>query len=842
MPLVLYDQSNFSAGVLDPKTYARTDTEIYAKAAKDLTNCINIPQGGVMKRWGTTYVDTLATATDWNFAEISTFVFESDTTYLLVWEAMTLSIYFNNVKVATVATPYNQEDIANLRFAQVETRVIVANLNFNPYQLQRSADAPNAITAFSGANNTLTVTNPLTVGVVLPAQFTTTGSLPTTNPQIYAGRTYFINPITANTFQIFSTPSDAVNLTNPYTITNAGVNSNLVTLNTWSFTAITFVNVPGFDFATHSYSAINFTPSAVSGNITITASAPVFTAAMIGGQFIGNGGIARIVAPFISSTQVNATTITSFNNTNAIPGTLANVLEPAWSNTRGWPKTVSFFQQRLVFAGSPSIPNGVWLSVVNDAFNFDDSEALADNAISWYPGTETLCEVQSITSGRSLLIHTNTCTFSTTIQTEQPLTPTNFVLNPHSKLGVSSLQPVFIDNQIIFVDRSGNNVINMVWEIYQNSYVTNNISVASSFLIDQPTDMAAFSEPKFTDGFFVLFVNQDGTLAIFQTLREQNVAAWSNAITKMTDNLNPTDSFFRRVTSDLKTVWFLVERNLTTTGLPQMILGFNNFNNTLYAFNHGFSTATPTIALISQLTTLSSQGHLPTTFPPLQENINVWIKATDANNFSIYPSQLDAQNGTNPYFIVDAGTNAFVFSVTLTKSLYIEQLDFNVFTDSSKEYVNVNSNTLTGLAHLNNETVQIIGDGFNVAPQIVTAGSITLPVTVRNATVGLQYIANVTPLPIGRIEGIPTNLYKPKHIRGFYINFFNTLGATIQGADIPTQQFQQVNFNQPATPESGIFEYTLQEGWDGNEFSINIQQPNPFPMTIIGISYLVEVV
>jgi len=40
----------------------------------------------------------------------------------------------------------------------------------------------------------------------------------------------------------------------------------------------------------------------------------------------------------------------------------------------------------------------------------------------------------------------------------------------------------------------------MNWDFIQGNYVTNNISIAASTLIRNPTDMASFSEPKYLDG------------------------------------------------------------------------------------------------------------------------------------------------------------------------------------------------------------------------------------------------------------------------------------------------------------------------------------------------------
>ena len=74
-------------------------------------------------------------------------------------------------------------------------------------------------------------------------------------------------------------------------------------------------------------------------------------------QFIdvNNGfGRARIVK-FTSATKVDAQAEVPFFSTDAIAAgdwTLEEGFEDAWSNTRGWPRTVTFHEGRLYFGAA----------------------------------------------------------------------------------------------------------------------------------------------------------------------------------------------------------------------------------------------------------------------------------------------------------------------------------------------------------------------------------------------------------------------------------------------------------------------------------------------------------
>lgn len=832
------DQFSFSQGEIDPKTQSRTDWAGWYKSAKKLRDMLAIPQGGFTGRWGTNFVD-VASIVQNNplYCEISTLIYDDSEIYLLVWEVLSLKIYLENKLIATVVTTYNQEDIPNLRFQTLQNRLIIVNPLFPQRQLVRSANAANVITGVDLPNNGLTITNALIVGDIYPTTFTTTGVLPLTNPQVYQDVTYYVKPYTTNSVQIFSTTADAVSGINFYIVANVGVGVNsLLVQNTWTLSNITFINVPAYDFNS-GYSAITFTPSGTTGNITLTASANIFTAAMVGGVFSGNGGVLRITV-FTDATHVNGFVVEPFASTAAIQGSLSFLGEPAWSAARGYPRAVSAFQERLFFGGTRTINNGVWGSNVNAVYDFDDSETLADSAISWYPATDGANFVRSMTSGQTLLVHTNTGTLSTPYGgLEQFLSPTNFVLTTKSKFGVSPIQPIFIDNQIMFVDRSGNNVINLVWSIDQGSFVTNNISVASSSLIVSPIDMASFAQPNATDGFYALFINSDGTLANYQTLLEQNVGAWSlmkatsSLLNDRNTNYTVTPNQFIRVTTAIDRCWFTIQRVIPVPGAPTAITAFDGGANTLTA---GGALNEDEVQLIN------FTAVVPVTVPPIAVGQFYFGRGITISTFAIYSSKADADADINRYVISSAGVGSTVISNDLTNRLYIEELSFSPKTDSSVSYkFDVPTNTLTGLSHLNGCVVQVFGDGYVLANQLVFNGSITIEREVSIATVGLQFIPEFIPLPpiVPQVDGL---LYKQKHIKTIYIRYHESLGVQVDGVDIPMDVMQDVILGVPPPLQSGTYVCSPMKAWDLDDNVITITQPLPLPITILGLSYVVE--
>ena len=87
-------QTQFTSGELDPRLAARHDYDGYYKGAETLENVICLGQGGVKRRGGMKYIDTL-TDTAVRFV---TFEFNITQTYLLVFANAKMYVYKDGVK------------------------------------------------------------------------------------------------------------------------------------------------------------------------------------------------------------------------------------------------------------------------------------------------------------------------------------------------------------------------------------------------------------------------------------------------------------------------------------------------------------------------------------------------------------------------------------------------------------------------------------------------------------------------------------------------------------------------------------------------------------------------
>jgi hypothetical protein len=329
---------------------------------------------------------------------------------------------------------------------------------------------------------------------------------------------------------------------------------------TWTAGAITFDSIPKYAFTvTVTNPAATLTPSAVSGKVTITASASVFTAASVG-QYINVSpqGRAKIVR-YTSDTVVDAITEFPFFNTAVIASgdwDYEAGYEAVWSNSKGYPRSVTFHEGRLFFGGSKSRPSTIWGSQVGLFFAFEATEGLDDDAVEATLDTNTFNAIVDIISGRDLQVFTTGGEFYVPQSGLDPITPTNFFVKTASRNGTQQgIRVQQLESGTLFVQRQGKSLNEFAYTDTQATYVTQKISLLAGHLLKGPSRLALRRSVATDENDLLLMTNtEDGTMAVFSLLRAQNVIAPSEFIT--------VDGAYIDVSVDISTIYTVVRRNV----------------------------------------------------------------------------------------------------------------------------------------------------------------------------------------------------------------------------------------------------------------------------------------
>jgi hypothetical protein len=175
---------------------------------------------------------------------------------------------------------------------------------------------------------------------------------------------------------------------------------------------------------------------------------------------------------------------------------------------------------------------------------------------------------------------------------------------------------------------------------------------------------------------------------------------------------------------------------------------------------------------------------------------------------------------------------------TLTTIDFGDDVGDAFYVDSGLTYSGSATTTITGLNHLEGETVAILADGAAHADKTVSGGSITLDRSSSKVHVGYSYSSIVETLRMeaGADDGIAQG--KIKRIHGVTARFFKSVGAEI-GPDVNNLDrlpFRDSSMDMDtAIPLfSGDKEIFFPSGYD-NDARVVIRQSQPLPMTVLAI-------
>ena len=451
MARLLHYQTSFADGQISKKLRGFVDTESYKSSVEDLKNMVVTPQGSVTRRPGTRYVATTKTNQQ---VRLVSFNFGQDQAYVIEFGNLYIRFFKNSAVLGApyeIVSPFATADLDALSFTQSADILFIAHPSYQPRQLIRSGDTSwafdyvntqdgpynsinhkeSATLTISGSATEVTVGNPqvdttddffqlanhdLLDGMAVKISLKT-GSTAGNFPEYHeddpdteadagthfaAGTVYYVVNATSTTFQLATTLGGK-----PVFLIDRGKEHILKKQIYPKGTAITIKVDDGTS------SAYADSTAYVKGEV-VTQGGKYYTA-IVGhtsdssSETPGTGGGADKweildINEGLGFQSYDVDTYVRFNPlqgaaiswgyfqvdavTNALTIT-ATVKEDlvsagpnhewrkyAWNSDAGWPRTMEIFQQRMCFGGNDDNPQTVWFSKTGDFFNFSPSEKI----------------------------------------------------------------------------------------------------------------------------------------------------------------------------------------------------------------------------------------------------------------------------------------------------------------------------------------------------------------------------------------------------------------------------------------------------------------------------------
>lgn len=787
MPVVRYNQSSFAGGEYSPEVSARVDIDRYKIGLKTCRNTIVHPHGGISNRGGTRLI--ARTKTQDKPSRMIKFIFSTTQVYRLEVGDFYIRFYKDRAQIQAsgvsayaggtayvvgnfvtyggntyyciqagtghqpdisptywtvqtayeIPTPYAYADRNDLRFEESADVIYITHKSYKQKTLTRFGDANWVLadyTALDGpflnentdVNSSIT-TNATTGSVIIGASkdifnaqhigalwrktdyvpgqivspsFTGTG----VSGSISCFTTWRL--ITHGTWTGKFQVEKSTDGGSTWTMLQAFSSANDFNANT-SETEDTNVNTLPFLIR------INCT-SLSSGTLNIDLSSLAFY----------QDGILQITA-FTDTKHVVATVI----QTLASIAASISWAEGAWSDYRGYPSVCRFYQDRLVFGGSPNNPDTDWLTASGDYTSFIRSTPLLDSdGITVNLTSRQLNAINGLVAFKALLILTSSASWSIQPVSGASLTPTTVDQEVEEYFGSDGIEPVVIGNEAIFVQTHAKIVRSIVYQFAYNGFVGSEINIFARHLLKDWSviDMCYQQNPDS----IVWFLRSDGQLLGLTYMKEQDVVAWHHHDTNgtvesiccapgngydevwMTVN-RPNGRFVEvmedRLIEDVRKSFF-VDCGLSSADNPLTITGVTQANpGVMHIPSHGLTTG-------DIITIDSIVGMVKT--PSIKLNGSQYaVTVVDVNYVQLKDAADDSNIDTTAY------------------SAYV-----------SGGYARKCFTTFSGFDHFNGQTISILGDGFVFPQQVVASGQITLTRACALVSGGFQFESDVETLPV----------------------------------------------------------------------------------------------
>ncbi len=137
-------KTNFTSGEVSPRLYGRGDLRAYINGCRELKNVYIQPTGGVIRRSGLRLVDNVNKE-----GRLVSFEFNTDQVYLLFFSDYLMEVYTDEVKTASVETPWSLEQLKTINWTQSADTLMVVHPDVPPRKITRTSNADWSIEEWS---------------------------------------------------------------------------------------------------------------------------------------------------------------------------------------------------------------------------------------------------------------------------------------------------------------------------------------------------------------------------------------------------------------------------------------------------------------------------------------------------------------------------------------------------------------------------------------------------------------------------------------------------------------------------------------------------------------------
>lgn len=538
-------QRSFGGGEVTPEFFGRIDDPRYQAGAAKLRNFITLPHGPAANRPGFAFVREVKDSA--KRVKLIPFTFSTTQTMTLEFGDQYIRFHTQGATLLSagvpyeVATPYLEADLFDLHYVQSADVLTIVHPNYAPRELRR----------LGATNWTLAVIS------FVPSLSAPTGL--SASPTVATG-----TPIATDYFYKVTAVGDTgLEESTASAISSVTVNNLLITGNyntiSWTGNGAKLYNVYKESNGLYGYIGQTNVQTFKDDNITadlgktppsgenpFVANGIVSVPVISGGSGYGVGGLfgffvgltitdatgtGASALAFVSSGVILSVVILSRGKDYTAPtfsasgGTGAVFGTAVLSGAGNYPGAVSYFEQRRCFAGSINEPQNLRLTRSGTESNLSYSiPTRDDDAINIRVAAREANTIRHIVPLSNLVLLTGAAEWRVTSVNSDAITPTSVSVKPQSYIGANNVQPLIVNNNILYAASRGGHLREMAYNYQAGGYITGDLSLRTPHLFDgfDVVDLAYAKAPQP----LVWAVSSNGKLLGLTYVPEQQIGAW----------------------------------------------------------------------------------------------------------------------------------------------------------------------------------------------------------------------------------------------------------------------------------------------------------------------------
>lgn len=495
-------------------------------------------------------------------------------------------------------------------------------------------------------------------------------------------------------------------------------------------------------------------------------------------------------------------------------------------NVDDFPSCVTIYEQRIFFANTNNDPQKVF-STKSGAYNDMTVGATDDDGVAYTIGSEQVDAIRWLSAGRVLVMGTFGGNFTVSSgEDNTPITPTNIVVKKETSFGSVALVPKRIGNFIYFVQRNKKTLREFAF----NSDIYEHQALDMTLLAEHMTKTGIIDMGYQQSPYNILWcVLGNGNIATLTREISQQVVAWARQTT------NGSFESVAVIPGDGgdDEVWVVVNR--TIGGATKRYIEY------LKPFDFG-SEQEDAFFVDSGLTLDSAKVITNTT------QADPVVVTSAAHGFSngdrVIIRGVGGMTELNQRKFLVANKTADNFEITDLSGTDIDGSGYTAYTSGGE--VRKCVDTLSGLNHLEGESVDILADGCVSPEKTVASGEITLASSTGKGGeihAGLNYESKAVTMRVEAGSQLGSAQGKIKRIKKVVVRLYESLGLkagdAIRQDVIPFRSTSDL-MDTYVDLYTGDVDVPFPGTWD-KLGQVTLIQDQPLPLVVICLILLLEV-